>query len=214
MEGLISNRFIHGGAYRHPPIAPTYECSPRAGLTLLSALHEKFPNVRLASLGYRLLRHPRLGCVEPPVSNWKECLADVESGVRALGLDQNGGKVILVGHSVGAFLAGKVRGVVRGVTKVIGVEGCYDFVDLVDEYGDDAQWVIDAMGPKEEVPGEWKVDADVKIWSSEDELLSVRQMELGDSRKITLQSGSHDGVLDTADFVEAISQVVDGWLKE
>lgn len=166
-------------------------------------------------MGYRLLRHPKLGCVEPPATSWKDCLADVESALNRLGADPGagGGVNVLVGHSVGAFLAGKVRRIIAPA-KVIGVEGIYDFVDFCEEYKEYCQWVYDAMGPMEEAPEEWRINGvEVKIHSEEDELLSVRQSMLGKGRSelILLKNGSHDGVLRTAEFIEAVGNVLNEW---
>lgn len=178
--------FVHGGAWRDP--TNTYDDFKQ----LAQHLQSQIPNFNFVGVNYRLspeVKHP-------------EHLMDLGAALLFLSTSYNMSNCVLLGHSVGATLLmqlvnyNKIIELV-GVTvpaplavKISGmvfVDGIYDMVDLIEEYGSLYEEFVDnaftnADGYINALQMTWKCkdnfDAKFKILvvqSLEDELLSLRQ---------------------------------------
>ncbi|KAH0603827.1 uncharacterized protein H6S33_007486 [Morchella sextelata] len=172
--------YIHGGAWRDPLITKS------TAHPLLHHILLTHPTLNAATLNYRLSPHPD----QPQAAaRHPDHLNDVLSGILYLrdnyGVAPN--RVVLVGHSAGATLVFQVLPQLGAAglwpAAVVGVEGIYDLVGLVDEYPGYAGFVEGAFGEREKwsaaSPG-WEGctgyrGRTVLVHSDDDELLSWRQ---------------------------------------
>ncbi|RPA78793.1 hypothetical protein BJ508DRAFT_416384 [Ascobolus immersus RN42] len=228
----ITILFIHGGAFRHPPMAPSFTCTPAAGLPLLELIRAEFGSglpyptsdakVHLISTGYRLAGpHPTYGGLAPYV-HWHGMMADLQAVWDRCIPNSGGdarGPVVVVGHSVGALLGLELLGRRGGERDVlIGIEGIYNLPALLQEYPDYRGWVESGLGCAVEngiVNGAqgWRGRV-VKIWSEEDELLGKGQAEckvIGYDNKVEIRRGNwggHDECLENGRVEEGIGKEV------
>jgi len=208
--------FIHGGAwYRPSPRSSHMRRDPKQtshdGDALLQYLQETKLPVSLASVNYRLspaVRHPAHQ-------------EDVTAAIAFLKQKYGMKEFILVGHSAGACLCFQTSHV-KDCKGVIGVEGIYDVEDLVKEYPEYEDFIVDAFGineveRREASPINLRYDSPFLVvqlvQSTEDELLSGRQTELMQSRlkktpvklqEISWIKGSHNTSITTPEFFKVV----------
>jgi len=192
-QGPVWVVYLHGGAWRDP------RSDAHEGYWILQ--HTSAPG---ASINYRLspeVRHPLH-------------LHDARAALAALRAAYPIPKMLLIGHSAGAWLAFQEE---MPADCVIGLDGIYDLEELVMEYPAYADFVQMAFGPDREA---WRRARarrpDAKRWmllhSSGDELLSWRQTRSfaarigGEVREVT---GRHQKVFQSTVFCEIVGREIE-----
>lgn len=192
------------------------------GDPLMNHIRKKDLPVTLASLNYRLspaVQHP---------SHQEDVIAAIAFLKEQYGMRE----YILVGHSAGACLAFQSAHI-PGCKGIIGAEGIYDLIELVNEYPEYRGFVEGAFGQDRKV---WSNASPTNIvsnlssiftvqliHSTEDQLLTPRQTELmfSELQKTSMIlhetawiKGTHDKSISTLEFCTIvynfIVQILDG----
>lgn len=178
---------IHGGAWRDERI------TQESGTALANALLDVPSGI--ASVDYRLSPG-----VKHPVH-----VNDVEMALNHLMNEFKARTFTLLGHSAGAFIAGQLLDRDLPITNIICLEGIYDLYELADEYPAYEEFITQAFGAREHwaaaTPSWSSPVSALLVWSSEDELLSERQVKLCQAKMkhselLTGPLGKHDEVFE------------------
>lgn len=226
--------FVHGGAWRDP--SNTFDDFLSLTSTLLQT--QSAANYNIIGINYRLspeVKHPLH-------------LLDVVEALEMLRRDFGVKECLLLGHSVGATLlmqlvnASKIlllAGIDRDmkpsveIKGLIFVDGIYDMVDLIDEYGKPyEEFVLEAFPTKESYANASQLSWNsndifdtgaaelVVVHSLEDELLSLRQttgfVKFLDGHNLlyklhTGKWGAHEEVYRRKELAELVSQYCVNW---
>jgi len=186
------------------------------GDVLMAYLRQTFPTLSLASVNYRL----------SPVVRHPSHQADVISAIEFLKSMHGMKDFVLVGHSAGGCLAFQCAHL-QGCRGLVSAEGIYDLEELVNEYPEYQDFVVEAFGEDKTV---WREASPTSlavtlldsprillVQSTEDELLSRRQTELMstvlaksgvDVQPVAWIKGSHDEAIRTDEFCSLVCSFV------
>lgn len=183
---------IHGGIWRDPNI------TEESGVKLAEQFSTLFDGV--ATIDYRL--SPEV--VHPEHRN--DCIKAVETIVH----QYSPTKLVLIGHSAGAFIAGQIAPSFKQTVLIVCLEGLYDLIDLCEEYPSYAEYIEDAFGPDrsvwKEAEPQWSQLPLILLHSEEDELVSLRQPKLclslnPSAELVVIDKGKHDQVFEHLNLV-------------
>lgn len=177
--------FIHGGAWRDPN--NTFDD--------FTELIDRFPKTSTNFVGINYRLSPK---VKHPLH-----LSDIVNAISYLEKNYDVHEVLIVGHSVGATLILQLltyRSILKSSSISLSIflrnlyflDGIYDIVDLVEEYGDDYKSFVDEAfattqeyseatalrGPLSSANFDFNLTKAFLIQSLDDELLGVRQTDL------------------------------------
>ncbi|PRT52852.1 Kynurenine formamidase [Wickerhamiella sorbophila] len=186
---------IHGGAWRDP------KQSEKSGQFCANSLAALFEGV--ASVTYRLA----------PEYKFPTQPEDVRDAIDYLHKEYAFEKIVLAGHSAGAYISGEITAwdwCPVPVALVVGIEGIYNLLDLLKEYPDYTDMIADCFGHAHETmvraDPDWSSVPLCAVHSVEDELLTLRQPELVSSEIIKLPHGKHDEVFETIDLLPRVRE--------
>ena len=191
------------------------------GDVLMKYLRETDLMLSLASVNYRLSP-----AVRHPIHQ-----EDVISAIKFLKSTHGMTEFVLVGHSTGGCLAFQCAHL-DGCKGVLSAEGIYDLEELVNEYPEYQEFVVEAFG---EDKGVWRKASPTNlvealpaslsvllVQSTEDGLLSGRQTELMYRtlreasvrlRKTVWINGGHDEAIRTEEFCSVVYNLITQILK-
>lgn len=188
---------VHGGAWRDP------KYTEETGKFCANSLSGLFDGV--ASVTYRLA----------PKHKFPTQPEDVRDAIEYLHKEYGFEKIVLAGHSAGAYISGEIAAWNWSpvpVALVIGIEGIYNLVDLLKECPDYTDMIADCFGYESEVwakaDPDWSSIKSCIVHSVEDELLTLRQPELISSEVVKLPHGKHDEVFESIDLLPSIKDQI------
>lgn len=165
LSRINRHSLVHGGGFRDPSVTPANFSSPQIRW-LVNYKSERHSVAGIASIGYRLSRHPNWPQPDTPSTpegqyrgaTHPDHVEDVQAAITFLQKKfQFRERCVLVGHSVGATLAflaltKDLPGLKVDITPpaaIVGVSGIYDFPGIVARHPDEpiyAEFITGALG--------------------------------------------------------------------